>query len=45
MRLGTWVYVVVGLFAYVAVYYRSLFDTQQALDDFARVSDTGGEQT
>jgi len=40
VRLVTWVYVVVGLFAYVAVYYRSIFDTQAALDDFARVSDT-----
>ncbi|MDM7854571.1 ABC transporter permease [Cellulomonas alba] len=40
VRLVTWLYVVVGLFAYVAVYYRSIFDTQQSLDDFARVSDT-----
>jgi ABC-2 type transport system permease protein len=40
VRLAVWFYVVVGLFAYVAVYYRSIYDTQQALDDFARVSDT-----
>lgn len=39
-RLLVWVIVVVGLFAYVAAYYRTIFDTQQALDDFARLSDT-----
>lgn len=40
VRLVVWVYVVVGLFAYVGAYYRTLFDTQQALDDFAALSNT-----
>jgi ABC-2 type transport system permease protein len=39
-RLVVWVLVIVGLFAYVASYYRTIFDTQRALDDFARLSDT-----
>jgi len=40
VRLVVWVYVVVGLFAYVGAYYRTLFDSQQALDDFAALSNT-----
>lgn len=40
IRLVVWVLVIVGLFAYVASYYRAIFDTQRALDDFARLSDT-----
>jgi ABC-2 type transport system permease protein len=40
VRLAVWVLVIVGLFAYVASYYRTIFDTQKALDDFARLSDT-----
>lgn len=39
IRLVVWWLVVVGLFAYVMVYYQDLFTTQQALDDFAAVSD------
>lgn len=42
VRLGVWLVVLVGLFAYVGAYYKSLFTTQQALDDFAKVSDTPG---
>ena len=38
VRLAVWWVVLVGLFAYVEVYYRDIFDTQQALDDFAAVS-------
>ena len=38
VRLAVWWLVVVGLFAYVMVYYQSVFTTQQALDDFAAVS-------
>ncbi len=40
VRLVVWVLVIVGLFAYVASYYRTIFTTQRALDDFARLSDT-----
>ncbi len=40
VRLVVWLLVLVGLFAYVGVYYRDLFDTQAALDDFAALSDT-----
>lgn len=40
VRLVVWVYVVVGLFAYVGTYYKTLFDSQQALDDFAALSNT-----
>ncbi|MGV1005584.1 MAG: ABC transporter permease [Candidatus Nanopelagicales bacterium] len=39
VRLAVWWVSLVGLFAYVLVYYRDIFDTQQALDDFAKVSD------
>ena len=42
VRLCVWFVVLVGLFAYVGAYYRSLFTTQQALDDFAKLSDTPG---
>lgn len=42
VRLAVWWVALVGMFAYVAVYYRDIFDTQQALDDFAAVSDTPG---
>jgi polyether ionophore transport system permease protein len=38
VRLAVWWAVLVGLFAYVEVYYRDIFDTQKALDDFAAVS-------
>ncbi len=40
VRLGVWLAVIVGLFAYVAAYYNSIFTTQQALDDFARIGAT-----
>lgn len=42
VRLAVWWVVLVGLLGYVGVYYRDLFDTQAALDDFAAVSDTPG---
>ncbi|MGE5829526.1 MAG: hypothetical protein ACM30G_14370, partial [Micromonosporaceae bacterium] len=42
VRLPVWFVVIVGLFAYVGDYYRGLFTTQQALDDFAKLSDTPG---
>lgn len=38
VRLAVWWLVIVGLFAYVEVYYRDIFTTQKALDDFATVS-------
>ena len=38
IRLVVWWLVIVGLFAYVLVYYRDIFTTQSALDDFAAVS-------
>lgn len=38
IRLVVWWLVIVGLFAYVEAYYRSIFTTQAALDDFAAVS-------
>jgi uncharacterized membrane protein len=42
VRLAVWWIALVGLLAYVGVYYRDLFGTQQALDEFAAVSDTPG---
>lgn len=42
VRLAVWLVVLVGLFAYVGAYYKSLFTTQQSLDNFAKVSDTPG---
>lgn len=42
VRLAVWVVVLVGMIAYVASYYKELFPTQQALDDFAALSDTPG---
>jgi ABC-2 type transport system permease protein len=38
IRLLVWWFVLVGLFAYVEAYYRDIFRTQAALDDFAAVS-------
>jgi ABC-2 type transport system permease protein len=40
VRLTVWFVVIVGLFAYVGEYYKGLFTTQQALDDFAKLSNT-----
>ncbi len=42
VRLSVWIVVIVGLFAYVGDYYKGLFTTQQALDDFAKLSNTPG---
>jgi ABC-2 type transport system permease protein len=42
VRLLVWFAVIVGLFAYVAVYYKSQFTTQAALDDFARLGAGAG---
>ncbi|MFI2753301.1 ABC transporter permease [Cellulomonas sp. P22] len=42
VRLAVWWVVLVGMFAYVGAYYRSLFDTQQLLDDFAALGRTPG---
>jgi ABC-2 type transport system permease protein len=39
VRLAVWWVSLVGLFAYVEVYYQDIFTTQAALDDFAAVSD------
>jgi ABC-2 type transport system permease protein len=38
IRLLVWWFAIVGLFAYVEVYYHDIFNTQAALDDFAAVS-------
>ena len=38
IRLAVWWVVLVGLFAYVAAYYKDIFATQAALDDFAAIS-------
>jgi len=40
VRLAVWWVVIVGLFAYVGAYYKSLFTTQAALNDFAALSNT-----
>lgn len=40
VRLTVWWVVLVGLFAYVGTYYKSLFTTQAVLDDFAALSNT-----
>ncbi|MBC7297751.1 MAG: ABC transporter permease [Demequina sp.] len=42
VRLAVWFVVLVGMFAYIASYYHTLFPTQKSLDDFAAVSDTPG---
>ena len=42
VRLAVWFAVIVGLFAYVGDYYKGLFTTQKALDDFAALSNTPG---
>jgi ABC-2 type transport system permease protein len=42
VRLVVWLVVLVGMLAYIASYYKTLFPTQQSLDDFAAVSDTPG---
>jgi ABC-2 type transport system permease protein len=40
VRLVVWWVVIVGLFAYVGAYYKTLFTTQAALNDFAVLSNT-----
>jgi len=40
VRLAVWWLVIVGLFAYVGAYYKTLFTTQAALNDFAALSNT-----
>lgn len=42
VRLVVWWLVIVGLFYYVLAYYKSIFTTQETLDDFATISDTPG---
>ena len=42
VRLVVWWLVIVGLFYYVLAYYKTIFTTQQALDDFAVISNTPG---
>jgi len=42
VRLAVWFVVLVGMIAYVASYYAELFPTQEALDEFAALSDTPG---
>ncbi|MDQ0371760.1 ABC transporter permease [Cellulomonas humilata] len=42
VRLAVWFVVLVGMFAYIATYYKELFPTQTSLDDFAALSDTPG---
>lgn len=39
VRLLVWWLVIVALFGYVLAYYKDIFTTQQALDDFAALSD------
>ncbi|NTW39748.1 MAG: ABC transporter permease [Cellulomonadaceae bacterium] len=40
VRLAVWWVVLVGMFAYVGAYYTDILDTQEALDDFAVISNT-----
>lgn len=42
VRYLVWIAVVVFLIAYVGVYYKSMFDTQAKLDEFAAVGATAG---
>jgi len=42
VRLAVWFVVLVGMFAYIASYFQTLFPNQQSLDDFAAVSNTPG---
>ena len=42
VRLAVWWVVLVGMFAYVGSYYKSVFTTQASLDDFAALSNTPG---
>ncbi len=42
VRLAVWLVALVAMLAYIASYYQELFPTQEALDDFAAVSNTPG---
>ncbi|WP_084125173.1 ABC transporter permease [Demequina sp. NBRC 110054] len=42
VRLVVWFVSLVGLFAYIADYFGSVFTTQESLDDFAAISDNPG---
>ena len=42
VRLAVWFVVLVGMFSYIASYYKTLFPNQQSLNDFAVVSNTPG---
>lgn len=42
LRLAVWLVVLVGMFAYIASYFATLFPTQQSLNDYAAVSNTPG---
>ena len=42
IRYLVWIAVIVGLLAYVTVYYQSMFDTQEKLDDFIKIGSTPG---
>ncbi len=42
VRLAVWLVVLVGMFAYIASYFTTLFPTQKSLDDYAIVSNTPG---
>ena len=42
VRLVVWVVALVGMYQYIVSYYRTVFPTQQSLDDFAALSNTPG---
>jgi ABC-2 type transport system permease protein len=42
VRLVTWLVVLVGMYQYIVSYYKTVFATQQSLDDFATLSNTPG---
>lgn len=42
VRFAVWLVVLVGMFSYIASYYKTLFPTQQSLNDYAVVSNTPG---
>ncbi len=42
VRLAVWVVALVGMYQYIVSYYQTVFPNQQALDDFAALSNTPG---
>jgi len=42
VRFAVWFVVLVGMFAFIASYYRTLFPTQASLDGFAAISNSSG---